>query len=193
GQPYGVPPRASGDVERAPLLWEKFLHGEQDRRGAAGETIVAIACVPSLPIGLGHGRMVAWKEMATGEQKYTAVAAKALSLHELFAVGFAKGLDGPVHFSVELSAPDGPSTGGGKQALQHIKLIPDGGGMAVVIGSADTALNVAEVRTFEHVVALYAQRFRGAPLPVDPARYAELCRTLAQFFDSLGMQVAVVP
>jgi hypothetical protein len=131
--------------------------------------------------------------MATAKQKYTMVAAKALSLHELFVTGFAKGLDGPIHFAVELSAPDGPSTGGGKQALQHIKLIPDGGGLAVVIGSADTALSVAEVRTFEHVATLYAQRFHGAPLPVDPTRYAELSRTLVQFFGSLGMKVSVVP
>jgi hypothetical protein len=131
--------------------------------------------------------------MASTKQKYTLVAAKALSLHELFAAGFARGLEGPIHFSVELSAPDGPSTGGGKQALQHIKLIPDGGGMAVVIGSADMAQSVAEVRTFEHVAALYAQRFHGAPLPVDPTRYAELSRTLVEFFGSLGLRVSVVP
>jgi hypothetical protein len=131
--------------------------------------------------------------MASAKQKYTMVAAKALSFHELFATGFAKGIDGPIHFSVELSAPDGPSTGGGKQALQHIKLIPDGGGMAVVIGSADTALGVAEVRTFDHVAALYAQRFHGAPLPVDPTRYAELSQTLAQFFGALSMKVTFVP
>jgi hypothetical protein len=131
--------------------------------------------------------------MATAKQKYTMVAAKALNLHELFATGFAKGLDGPIHFSVELSAPDGPSTGGGKQALQHIKLIPDGGGMAVVIGSADTALGVAEVRTFEHVAALYAQRFHGAPLPVDPTRYAALSQELATFFGAMSMKVTFAP
>jgi hypothetical protein len=131
--------------------------------------------------------------MTAAEQKYTDVAKKALSLHEVFAAGFAKGIDGPVHYGVELSAPDGPSTGGGKQALQHIKLIPDGGGMAVVIGSADTALGVAEVRTFEHVAALYAQRFHGAPFPVDPARYAELSKTLVKFFGGMNMNVSLTP
>ena len=125
---------------------------------------------------------------AKQKQKYTLVAAKAVSLAELFATRFGPGLDGPVHFSVELSAPDGPSTGGGKQALQHIKLIPHGGGMAVVIGSADTALGTAEVRTFEHVAALYAQRFHGAPLPVDPTRYAQLSQALAGFFTEMSLQ-----
>jgi hypothetical protein len=122
-------------------------------------------------------------------QKYTIVAAKAVSLAELFAAHFAKGLDGPVHFGVELSAPDGPSTGGGKQALQHIKIIPDGGGMAVVIGQADTTRAVAEIRTYEHVAALYAQRFRGAPIPVDVTRYYELGQALATFFRAMNMQV----
>ncbi len=125
--------------------------------------------------------------MAT--QKYTIVAAKAVSLAELFAAHFEKGLDGPVHFRVELSAPDGPSTAGGKQALQHMKLIPDGGGMAVVIGSADTTRGIAEVRTYEHVAALYAQRFRGAPIPVDVTRYYELGQALATFFRAMNMQV----
>jgi len=122
-------------------------------------------------------------------QKYTIVAAKAVSLAELFAAHFEKGLDGPVHFRVELSAPDGPSTAGGKQALQHMKLIPDGGGMAVVIGSADTTRGVAEVRTYEHVASLYAQRFRGAPIPVDVTRYYELGQGLATFFRAMNMQV----
>jgi hypothetical protein len=122
-------------------------------------------------------------------QKYTIVAAKAVSLAELFAAHFEKGLDGPVHFRVELSAPDGPSTAGGKQALQHIKIIPDGGGMAVLIGSADTTRGVAEVRTYEHVAALYAQRFRGAPIPVDVTRYYELGQGLATFFRAMNMAV----
>ena len=74
--------------------------------------------------------------------KYTQVAAKQLSLAELFEERFQAGLQGPLHFRVELSAPDGPSTGGGKQALQHIKLVaPDGSG-TIVIGSTFIALNL---------------------------------------------------
>jgi hypothetical protein len=122
--------------------------------------------------------------------KYTVVAAKAVSLAELFIASFAKGLDGPVRFRVEMSAPDGPSTGGGKQALQHIKLVPDGGGPAIVVGSADTTRGVAEVRTFDHIAALYAQRFHGAPIPVDAGRYNELAQTLSNFFRGMSMEVS---
>jgi hypothetical protein len=123
------------------------------------------------------------------EYKYTQVAAKAVSLAELFDARFEKGLDGPVHFQVVLSAPDGPSTAGGKQALQHIKLVPEGGGgLAVIIGSANTTRMVAEIRTYEHVASLYAQRFRGARIPVDVTRYYELGQGLATFFRAMRMQ-----
>jgi hypothetical protein len=123
------------------------------------------------------------------DYKYTQVAAKAVSLAELFAARFERGLEGPVRFRVELSAPDGPSTAGGKQALQHIKLIPAGGGLAVVIGSANTTRMTAEIRTFEHVAELYAQRFRGAKIPIDVTRYYEMGQALATFFRAMRMSV----
>ena len=123
------------------------------------------------------------------DYKYTQVAQKAASLAELFDARFEKGLDGPVHFRVALTAPDGPSTGGGKQALQHIKLIPEGGGPAVLIGSANTTRMTAEIRTFEHVAALYAQRFHGAKAPLDVTRYYELGQGLATFFRAMRMTV----
>ena len=130
--------------------------------------------------------------MASAKYKYTLVAHKAASLADLFASQFEKGLDGPVHFRVELAAPDGPSTAGGKQALQHIKLVPDAGGPAIVIGSANAPRMLAEVRTFEHIAALYAQRFHGAAIPVDVTRYYELGQAAAAFFRAMGMQVTFV-
>lgn len=121
--------------------------------------------------------------------KYTQVAARAVSLAELFAARFEQGLDGPVRYRVELSAPDGPSTAGGKQALQHIKLIPLDGSPAIVIGSANTTSHAAEIRTFEHIGALYAQRFRGARIPLDVTRYQELAQALATFFRAMKLNV----
>jgi hypothetical protein len=123
------------------------------------------------------------------DYKYTRIAGQAASLAEFFEARFEKGLDGPVHFRVALSAPDGPSTGGGKQALQHIKLIPENGGPAVVIGSANTNRMTAEIRTYEHIAALYAQRFHGAKLPIDVTRYYELGQDLATFFRTMTISV----
>lgn len=124
--------------------------------------------------------------------KYTQVAAKQLSLAELFEERFQAGLQGPLHFRVELSAPDGPSTGGGKQALQHIKLVaPDGSG-TIVIGSANAQAQTAEVRTFEQIAELYAQRYRGAAIPVDIVKYRELCQDLASFLRAMKLNVSMV-
>lgn len=124
------------------------------------------------------------------DHKYTQVAARAVSLAELFDARFAEGLQGPVAFKVELSAPDGPSTAGGKQALQHIKLVPPGGGATIVIGSANTTRQIAEIRTYEHIAALYAQRFKGARLPVDVTRYQDLATSLSNFFRGMKMTVS---
>jgi len=121
--------------------------------------------------------------------KYTQVAAKAVNLAELFEARFEQGLEGPVRFRVELSAPDGPSTGGGKQAMQHIKLIPPDGGATIVAGSANTTRQMAEIRTFEHIAELYAQRYHGARIPVDVTRYRELTQALAGFFKAMRMTV----
>jgi len=123
------------------------------------------------------------------QSKYTQVAAKAVSLAELFDARFEAGLDGPMRFKVALAAPDGPSTAGGKQALQHIKLVPADGSPAIVIGSASTIRQAAEIRTFDHVAALYAQRFRGARVPVDVTRYQELTQALAVFFKAMKLAV----
>jgi hypothetical protein len=123
------------------------------------------------------------------QSRYTQVAAKALALAELFDARFEHGLEGPVRFRVELSAPDGPSTAGGKHALQHIALVPAVGGPAIVVGTANTNLQTVELRTFDHIAALYAQRFKGASIPVDVTRYQELSQAFAVFFKAMKMTV----
>jgi hypothetical protein len=136
--------------------------------------------------------MIAWAPSRgrVDPTKYTQVAAKALSLAELFDARFAQGIGGPVPFRIELATPDGPSTAGGKQALQHIKLIPLGGGPTIVIGSASTTRQTAEIRTFEHVAALWSQRFHGAPIPLDIRTYRELTQALAGFFGAMRLRVS---
>jgi hypothetical protein len=123
------------------------------------------------------------------QSKYTQVAAKAVSLAELFDARFEAGLEGPVRCRVELAAPDGPSTAGGKQAMQHLKLVPADGSPAIVIGSANAIRQTAEIRTFDHIAALYAQRFKGARIPVDVTKYQELTQALATFFKAMKMSV----
>ena len=102
------------------------------------------------------------------DPKRTAFAMQALGLAETFNLMLqAERVKGPVTYRVELSAPDGMSTAGGKQATQHVKLVPEGGGSTIVAGSANQAENWAELRTFEHLKLLHAQRFKGAEIPLE--------------------------
>jgi len=124
-------------------------------------------------------------------KKLTMVAQQAVGFAELFRAIFADGLQGPVHYRVELSEPDGPSTAGGKLALQHIKLIPANNGTTLVIGAANTVEKTAELRSFAFVAHQHAQRFKGATLPIDPQKFAALIESLRTFFSDRGMTVTL--
>jgi hypothetical protein len=125
------------------------------------------------------------------EDKRTQFAMQALGFAELFAirVGSQK-LEGPVTFRVELAAPEGPSTGGGKQSMQHVRLVPEAGGPVTVPGWADPIARRAELRSYEYLSALHAQRFKGAPLPIDRAQYETLMARMDAFFREAGLTVS---
>jgi hypothetical protein len=122
----------------------------------------------------------------------TQFAMKALDLSEIFksVVGAEPvlGADGDA-FTVELSAPDGPSTGGGKQSVQHIKLVRTG--LTIVVGSADQVDRSVELRSFEYVSQLHAQRYKGAALPVDRASYDAYVKRARTFFSSQQLSVVL--
>lgn len=131
------------------------------------------------------------------DPKRTAFAMQALGLAETFNIMLqAERVKGPVTYRVELSAPDGMSTAGGKQATQHVKLVPEGGGTTIVAGSANQAEKWAELRSFEHLKLLHAQRFKGAEIPLNRVQYNELLEKLKAFFAQQGhcnVRVAELP
>jgi translation initiation factor IF-2 len=119
-------------------------------------------------------------------------AGLAVNFAYLFNAAFSGGLQGPIPFKVELTQPAGPSTAGGKQARQHIRLVPFAGGAAIVMGSYDPITRSAELRTFNHVADLHARRFRGAAVPIDPAHYQQLVGRMKSFFGTQGIDVSLV-
>ena len=126
------------------------------------------------------------------QARYTHVAAKALTLADLFEERFSKGLDGPVTFGIHLAAPNGPSTGGGKQVVQPIKLVPSDGGPTIVIGVANTVKQTAELRSYALLTAQYAQRFKGAQIPINAGAYQQLLSELTGFFHAMKLSVSTV-
>ncbi len=127
------------------------------------------------------------------QPKHTMVASQAVSLSELFKfiVGMNHRIEGPVSYVPELSAPDGPSTAGGKQALQHIKLVPQTGGVTLVIGSANLVEKTAELRSFAHVRETHRQRFKGAALDLPEEKYGALLEQIRTFFTTRNFRVKV--
>lgn len=101
----------------------------------------------------------------------TRVANQAASLADTVNEGFDEFHMGAGDYVVELSVPDGPSTGGGAQARQNIRLVPRRKGYSIVIaGTVDPVTSTAELRTFEHVAVLHELRFKQ-PLEISGEEY----------------------
>lgn len=106
----------------------------------------------------------------------TRVANQAASLAETVSEGFEDFHMGAGDYVVELSIPDGPSTGGGAQARQNIRLVPRRKGYSIVIaGTVDPVTSTAELRTFEHVAVLHELRFRR-PLEINGEEYDDFLK-----------------
>jgi hypothetical protein len=98
----------------------------------------------------------------------------------------------PGDYAAELTAPEGPSTAGGVQAMQHLRLISSQpGAPTLVVGHANHAEGRAELRTFEHLDAVHRQRFRR-PLTIDRTQYDDFVRFAKQLLEALHLETALV-
>jgi translation initiation factor IF-2 len=131
------------------------------------------------------------EQQSTPDRNKTMFAAQAVSLADTFQIFMVRERVGTSRkYKLELSAPDGPSTAGGKQAMQHIKLVPEDGHGTLVMGSCDQVHNQAKIRVHEHLAAMYAERYQGEKLPIGEEEYQKLCHTVAKFFEQRGLQVS---
>jgi hypothetical protein len=128
------------------------------------------------------------------DNRHTVFAQQALGLAELFQGAFSgKPVGTAVTYRAELSSPEGPSTGGGTQALQPIKLTPIQTGTTLVVGHANQVEKTAELRTYEYLVRWQQQRFKGVgELALERAAYDELFARLKTFFAGQGLRVTIV-
>ncbi len=123
----------------------------------------------------------------------TQFSIKASSLADSYRSTVGRLRVGPHGYSPDMTAPDGQSTGGGVQALQHLRLLPPQPNMpTLLVGHANQKEGSAELRTWEHVDALCRERFKqGAPL--DPAQYEQFLQSAQGFLAACGLRVAVAP
>jgi hypothetical protein len=110
------------------------------------------------------------------EELRTRVANQAASLAEAVTDGFDDFHMGAGDYRVELSVPEGPSTGGGTQALQHLRLVPRRKGYAIVmVGTVNPVTSTGEIRTYEHVALQHELRF-DKPLEITPEEYDDFLK-----------------
>ncbi len=118
-------------------------------------------------------------------RKFTTLADEVTECFDGFFVGAG-------NYAVELLAPEGQTTGGGKQALQHIRLRPRREGFAdVVAGSVNPIEKHAELRTFEHAFLVHQIRVRK-PLEITPQEWELLLRKTEDILQLANIETARV-
>ena len=123
----------------------------------------------------------------------TQVANQAASLADTVNQGFEGFHMGAANYTVELQAPEGQSTKGGRDARQNVRLLPQRRGYnAVVAGTVDPVTSTAEVRTFEHVAILHEVRY-GRPLEINHEEYADFLYKLDVILNLARVRPVRVP
>lgn len=91
----------------------------------------------------------------------TRLAKKFVSLADDVNEEFKDFSIGAGAWAVELTAPQGMSTGGGKQALQHLRMRARRPGYSVLVGgTVNQVEKVAELRDYAHMCMMHEVRFR---------------------------------
>lgn len=110
------------------------------------------------------------------EKLRTRLARKFTTLADDVTDGFAEFHIGAGAWAVELTAPEGMSTSGGKAALQHLRLRPTRQGYTVVVGGVVNPVTMsAELRDYAHMATIYRARF-GAALEITAGEWEQFLR-----------------
>lgn len=123
--------------------------------------------------------------------KRTAFAQQAVDFSDYFDMLFEKiVVEGDAPRKPTLVAPDGMSTGGGKQGRQHLVLKADDDVVpAVPVGWVDRGQGMVSLRTYECLVDQYRQRKK--PFDLDQESYETFFNKAKDFFTREKMPVKV--
>ncbi len=126
-----------------------------------------------------------------GRDLRTRFAVRALDFAETFNAGLGALSLQPGAYQPQLTTPDGPSTGGGVQAVQHVRLIAARQGFpAILVGSANQRSGTAELRSYEYIDAVHRQRWQR-PVPLDRSDYEDFLHSAKNFFESNQLLVTI--
>lgn len=118
----------------------------------------------------------------------TRLATKFVSLADDLTEAFGDFAIGAGAWAVELTAPSGMSTGGGKQALQHLRLRPRRPGYSVIVaGLVNQVEKHAELRDHEHACMMHEVRFHKS-LEITAHEWEQLLRKAEVVLGKAGVQ-----
>ena len=126
-----------------------------------------------------------------GRDLRTRFAVRALDFAETFNAGLGALSLQPGAYQPQLTTPDGPSTGGGVQAVQHVRLVAARQGFpSILVGSANQRSGTAELRSFAYIDAVHRQRWKR-PVPLDRNDYEDFVHAAQNFFESNQLLVTI--
>jgi translation initiation factor IF-2 len=121
----------------------------------------------------------------------TRVAIQALDFSNAFKSVVGHVRLPPAGYVPELMPPEGPSTQGGQQARQRMRLVPTADKYpTLVVGSANVKSGRSELRSFEYVDAVHREHF-GRPVELDRAAYEEFIALVKNYFAVAQMEVVI--
>lgn len=123
----------------------------------------------------------------------TRLARKFVSLADTMNEAFNGFAIGAGAWGIELTVPAGMSTGGGKQALQHIRLVPRRDGYNVFVAATVNQVDRrADLRDFDHVAIMHEVRHRTA-LEISPQEWEQFLRKAEVVLNGAGIQSMRTP
>lgn len=119
-------------------------------------------------------------------QKFVTLADSVTASFQDFAIGAGA-------WAVELTQPQGPSTGGGQQALQHLRMRPRRDGFSVLVaGAVNPIAKLADLRDFDHISAMHEVRHRQ-PLQITRQEWEQFLRKAEVVLNAGGVQSMRTP
>ena len=121
----------------------------------------------------------------------TAFSNKAALIADLIKATFSRRSYGTAPYRLRVDEPDGPSTGGGRQARQPISLVASmDSAPAVVCGWVDVAKKESQLRSYAVVAKRHKSRY-GADLDINEDEYERFLNELVDTLFYGGIKILV--
>lgn len=126
-----------------------------------------------------------------GRELRTRFAVRAIDFAETFNAGLGALSLQPAAYQPQLTAPVGNSTGGGVQAVQHVRLISARQGFTpILVGNTNQRSGTAELRSYEYIDAVHRERWKR-PVPLDRGDYEDFLEAAKNFFEVNQLLVTI--